>query len=76
MATKAKKRSNGSSKASRRASSATSKRSNSLSTSARREWTATEDKSLKTLIKQNTPTGVIGLKLKRARRPFASTYRD
>jgi hypothetical protein len=28
-------------------------------------WTADQDRTLKTLIKQNTPTRVIGLKLKR-----------
>ncbi len=66
MATKAKRRSNGSSKAGRRAGSGTSKRAASTSTSARRDWSAAEDKSLKTLIKQNTPTRVIGLKLKRS----------
>lgn len=54
MATKAKRAKTKSKKAAKRASNGALKR-----------WTAAEDKSLKTLIKQNTPTRVIGLKLTR-----------
>ncbi|WP_129648036.1 hypothetical protein [Peristeroidobacter agariperforans] len=36
------------------------------SSSSRRDWSAAEDKALKTLIKENTPTRVIGLMLKRS----------
>ncbi len=38
---------------------------------AGKEWTPTEVRTLKTLVKQNTPTRVIGLKLGR---PVAGVY--
>ena len=36
------------------------------SASPRKDWTDAELKSMKTMIKQNTPTGIIALKLKRS----------
>ena len=66
MATKA-KRSNGRTKSGAGAGVGTATRKKSAkSSSARKGWSAAEDKTLKTLIKQNTPTRVIGLKLQRS----------
>jgi hypothetical protein len=39
--------------------------SGSSDSSSIKRWTSDEDKSLKTLIKQNTPTRLIAMKLKR-----------
>lgn len=62
MAKKA-KRSNGTAKS--RASASRTRKSGAAGRSARREWSSAEDKSLKTLIKQNTPTRLIAMKLNR-----------
>jgi hypothetical protein len=41
------------------------KTSNSTADGASRRWSTDEDKNLKTLIRQNTPTRLIAMKLKR-----------
>jgi len=63
-----KKAKNAKAKASKTSARAGARKSSSpkSSTSPRKDWTDAELKSLKMMVKQNTPTGIIAMKLKRS----------
>ncbi len=63
-----KKATNAKAKASKTSARAGARKSSSpkSSTSPRKDWTDAELKSMKMMVKQNTPTGIIAMKLKRS----------
>jgi hypothetical protein len=66
MATKAKRsKSNGKKRAENKTSANKTAAKNGSNGGSIIRWSSADDKTLKTLIKQNTPTPIIGLKLKR-----------